>query len=478
MKRAAALVLMAVMMAVAVGCYGQFVAHVLARGASVIHEKWSSQPARLPLLFAGGGLAASAASGIVGLLAGRGRRWAPLAGLGIPFASAGAIGLLAFEAGPGVFGAAAWVAGCFVAAAAAAVAFGDACGAAWRAGLAAWMTVGTLLSLALMAFGALGVLETKLVRIPWSAILAAIALAALMRGMSRHVAATGQDPTGTARPHQQVRNGLDTEPIREVAGRLHPFIEEGRGGEEYDRLMADLAARVGAEAPGRFPALEGPRLPAAPAALAALLRAAAFAAPLAFLVPGLWAVAVPLLLAGLLLPASAAALVARREPLRAPWWLGAAALAGAGGALAAFLAVGGRWAAAGAAVGIPYALLALRARGRTRPEDIAFLRATQARALLDRRAVQTAQGVLVAASFAVLPPVLLGLPYLIGVDLPMVPLPIVAGGVLGGLCWALGAVVAGRTVKRSINALDAAHATMEKGRRAAHSRFLEQLEAL
>lgn len=479
MRRAIALGLAAVLMAVAVGCYGQFVTHVQARGANVIHEKWSSSTARMPLVLAGAGIAAAAGSGITGLLASRGKRWAPLMGLGVPLATCGAIGLLAFEAGPATFNVALSVAGCFLVTAAAATAFGDPAGAAWRAVLASWMTLGTLLSLGLMSFGALGVLETKLVRIPWSAVMAAIALAALMRGLARHVRLNGQDPSGSVLPHQQVRTGLDTAPIREVAQRLHPYIEEGRSGAAYDGLAADLADRLGVEAPERETPLPGPTLPALPAALAALLRAAAFAAPLAFLLPGQWAAAIPLLLTGLLLPASSAALVAKREPLRAPWWLASALLVGCGGAWALLLFTHQpRQAAAGAALALPYLLMALRARRLAPPEEVAFLRATHARALLQRRAVQTAQGVLVAAGFAALPPTLFGLPFLIGVELPQVPLPIVAAGVLGGLCWAMGAVVAGRTVKRAANTLDAAHAALEQGRRTAHARFLERLEAL
>jgi hypothetical protein len=478
MRHPLVLALAVLLLAAGVGPYALFAAHVLDRGDNVIHEKWSSDTARTPLVLAGAGIAAFAASGIAGLAALQGRRGQPFGGLGIPLAVSCAVGLLAFEAGPGVFWAGGTVLACFVAAAIAATTFGRETGPPWRAALASWMTVGTLLTLAVMAFGALGVLERQLPWIPWSSALAGIALATVLRGLARHVARSGQDPTAAALPHEQVRTRLDDPGIRLVAARLHPYIEEGRAGAAYDALAAELAERTGGTVPQRAPPTPGPSLPPLPAALAALLRALAFAAPPALLLPGLWALAVPLAALGLLLPATRSALLPRQEPLGAAWWLAGALVAASGAALALWLLTGdATLSSAGLALALPYAGLALWARTRAPPEELAFLRARKARAMAERRTVQITQGALVAGAFLALPAVLAGLPSIIGVELPQAPLQFVAAGALGGALWALAAVVAGAAAQRSLASLEEAHARQEAGRRAAHRTFLEALEA-
>ncbi|MEA3204012.1 MAG: hypothetical protein QOI63_1692, partial [Thermoplasmata archaeon] len=237
---------------------------------------------------------------------------------------------------------------------------------------------------------------------------------------------------------------------------------------DYDALVAELAERTGGIVPTRPVSTPGPRIPALAAGLAASLRAAAFAAPLALLLPGLWAVAVPLAVFGLLLPATRSGLLPRQEPLPATWWLSSALVAGAGAGLLHPV---------GAALALPGLGLALWARTRRLPEEIAFLRARKARALVERRTVQATQGALVAGAFLGLPLALAGLPALIGVELPQAPLPFVAAGALGGTLWSLGALVAGGAAQRSLAALDGAHAQQEAGRRAFHRTFLESLEA-
>ncbi|HUR64456.1 MAG TPA: hypothetical protein VM241_08260 [Candidatus Thermoplasmatota archaeon] len=470
--------LAALLLAAGAGPYALFASHVLERGDNVIREPWGSAAARLPLTLAAVGIAAFAASGVTGLAALKGSRWQPFAGLGIPLAASCAVGLLAFVAGPGVFSAGGAVFACFAATAVAAASLGREQGAPWRVALLSWMTIGTLLTLGVMAVGALGVLEKQLPRVPWSAVLAGIALAALMRAMARHVGRVGQDPTPAALRHVQVRRGLETEEIRGVADRLHPFIEEGRGGADYDALAEEVALRAGGVVPRRPVAQAGPGLPSAAAGLAAVLRAAAFAAPFAFLLPGPWALAVPAILLGLLLPATRSTLLPRREPLPASWWLAGALVAGAGASFAAWLAVKDlALASAGFAFAAPYLGLALWARRRPMPEEIALLRARKAHSLVARRTVQAVQGSLVAGAFLALPAAIAGVPLLIGVGPPQAPLPFIMAGALGGLCWALAALVAGGAAQRSLAALDGAHAQQEAGRRAAHRAFLESLEA-
>ncbi|MEA3203250.1 MAG: hypothetical protein QOI63_925, partial [Thermoplasmata archaeon] len=166
MRHPVLLGLAVLLLAVGIGAYAAFAGHVLDRGDAVIREKWSSDTARTPLVLAGLGIAACAASGVVGQAALRGVRWQPFAGLGIPLAVAGGVGLLAFEAGPGVFYAGGAVLACFLASATVAAILGREQGAPWRVALASWLAVGTLLTLAVMAFGALGVLEKQLPRVP------------------------------------------------------------------------------------------------------------------------------------------------------------------------------------------------------------------------------------------------------------------------------------------------------------------------
>jgi hypothetical protein len=468
MRHPLLLALAVLLLAAGTGPYAIFAGHVLDRGDAVIREAWDSESARLPLILAGAGIAAFAASGILGLAALRGARAQPLAGLGIPLAAACAVGLLAFEAGPGVFYAGGAVLACFVLSATAATALGREQGLGWRVALRSWLAAGTLLTLLVMAFGALGVLEKQLPRVPWSAVLAGIALATLMRALARHVTRTGQDPAAAALRHEQVRTGLDDGSIRAVAARLHPFIEEGRGGAGYDALAAELAARTGGSVPARPASRPGPRMAPPLAGLAAALRAAAFALPPALLLSGVWAIAVPLAVFGLLLPATRATLLPRREALPAAWWLASALLAGGGAALLHPL---------GGLLALPYLGLALWARTRRLPEEAAALRAGKARAIAGRRTVQAVQGALVAGAFLALPLALAGLPALIGVALPQAPLPFVLAGALGGALWALGAVAAGTAAQRSLAALDGAHAQQEAARRAFHRAFLENLEA-
>ncbi|MFO1535726.1 MAG: hypothetical protein ABR586_08685 [Thermoplasmatota archaeon] len=479
MRHPVVLGLASLLLAAGLAPYALFASHVLERGDNVIHEKWSSDTARTPLVLAAVGIAAFAASGAVGMAATRGSRWQPLAGLGLPLAAACAVGLLAFEAGPAVFAAGGTVLACFVAAALAATLFGREQGPPWRVAVLSWTTIGTLLTLAVMAFGALGVLEKQLPRIPWSSVLAAIALAALMRAMARHVARAGQDPTPAALPHQQVRVRLDDEGIRSVAERLHPYIEEGRNGADYDHLTAELARRTGGAATDRLKPPFTPSLPPAPMALAASLRAAAFAAPVALLLPDPpWALAVPLTLFGLLLPATRSTLLPRGEPLPAAWWAASGALAGAGGALLVWLIVGSPvLATAGLATALPYLGIALWARRRTLPEEIAFLRRAKAHAIAGRRTVQAVQGGLVAGAFLSLPALLAGLPLLIGVELPQPPLQFILAGALGGVAWALAALVAGTAARGALGTLDGAHERQEQARREHHRTFLESLEA-
>ncbi|HEX2066819.1 MAG TPA: hypothetical protein VHI93_08410, partial [Candidatus Thermoplasmatota archaeon] len=128
------LALAALLLVAGAAAYAAFVLHVLDRGDRVVHEAWRSSSARTPLLLAAAGITACAAAGAVGRAALRGSRWRPVGAMGIPAAIAGALGLLAFAAGPGAFAAALSVLACFAAAALGAALLGGP-GPLWRAAL-------------------------------------------------------------------------------------------------------------------------------------------------------------------------------------------------------------------------------------------------------------------------------------------------------------------------------------------------------
>ena len=462
------------------GLYAVFVEHVLDRGEGIVKESVKSQTARQPLLMGCAGIAALAVSGIVAVASPLGRRrLGPLAALGLPLSAGAVTGLGAFSLGRSALMLA------LVVAAPSLLTCAIACltpprprPGIGRFLLRSWMATGFLVGLGLAAVGGLTLAEKALPRVPWSSLLAALAAMTLLQLAARYVGQHGAVPTGLATDHQQERTVQDTPAIRRVGERLHPFIEEGRGAQDYAQLTAQLATATQQPA-GAVPA-PPPGAPALPAAVAwgcALLRVGAFVAPAAILLPGL-AAPVALVGVGLLLPFTRAAMAPRGEPLpRAAWALGALLMAGGGWFAGQAVGPGTLLGPLGTVLGAPFAVLLLASLRRRRlPGHLAHLRLRHAQALHQRWGRNAAGGAALAVSALLLPAGMWGVSALLGIGLPGVswrPLGAVAGG---GALGAAAAALAGPAAARHRAGLDAQHARLVQERGLAHRTFLERLE--
>jgi hypothetical protein len=469
----------AVLAVAGLASYAVFVQHVLARGDAIVDEPIQAPEAATPLASAAAGIVLLAASGIVGLGSAtlRSLRLRPLAGLGLPWAGCALLAILAFVAGSTVLTVCGTIALLFLGTAALACLAPPGLGGPAGFLFASWIGVGTLVGLGLVAAVGLAVLDEARPTVPWSFLLAAAALGALVGMVARH-AHRGTELLAYA-PHEQARRPHTTEAIQLAAARLHGYVEEGRDGAGYTELAASLAT---ASASAALPEVQAPppppsTLPGWRATLVALLRGLAFAAPVALLVQGVLGLGAALAVLGALLPFLRDALSPRKEPTGPVRWLLGGLLLGAGGWLATqeLLADDPLLAHAGAAAALPWLALGAFAFRRRRPEGLAHLRVAHAERLAAkaRRQAVTSAGLLVASLG--LPSLLWLVAQLVGLEVPAIPLPVLAAGALSGLLALLAALLVGGT-KGHRDALRAALDEQAAGRRAAHSRFLDQLE--
>lgn len=460
--------------------YSVFVEHVLDRGEGIVKESVKTKSARQPLTMAGVGVALLAASGCVGLAPPlRRRQLGPLAALGLPLAGAAVIGVGAFALGRAAL---------LLAAATAAPALATCLVACLtpprpqlglvRFLLRSWMATGLLVGLGLLAYGGLSLAQNAMPRVPWSSLLAAVAVATVVQVAARYVGQHGATPSLERLDHQQVRVAQDTPAIRLVADRLHPFVEEGRAPDAYATLGAHLAAATGQPADAApLPTPGAPAVPAAMAWLACVARAAAVAAPAALLFPGFW-LAVALGVTGAVLPFTRAALAPRKEPAsRVAWALATALLAAAGILAGRAFAPGTLLAWSGAALALPgLAVTLVTLRRRRAVPDLAHRRERHAQSLQDRWLRNALLGGGLAVGAVLVPAAASGVALLLGLVQPPVAWPPLLALALGGTLWAASAALAGPAVQRHRRRLAQQQAEATAQRRQAHRTFLERLE--
>lgn len=472
-----------VLLVAGVALYAGFVKHVLDRGNTIVDESIQSKSARGPLQLAGTGILCAAASGLVSFgPAIRGRRFAPLLGIGLAAVPAGLVGATAFSIGRTSF----TLAGAVAAPSVVTLLIACAIPPRERPGLArfigrSWMATGFLLGLVLLALFGLELAETVRPRVPWASVFAALALGTLMQMAARFVAMHGPHLEAQARDHQQVRDGQDTAAIRAVAQRLHPYIEEGRGAEAYAALARDMGAAVGQDGTD-LPAVAPtrPALPTLAAGGAALLRAAAVALPAIFLVPRLGGPAAVLLF-GLTLPWTRRSLAPRGDRLPRSWWLAGALLMAAAGAWAGsqllIPGVGRLTMFLAAVLALPYLILfAAHLRRHVVPDHMAFLRLEHAQLLARTWARSVRRGLAVAAGAVLLPPMLWLASRMSGLAIESLPWPVLLTVAAAGILWSLAALLAGPAAQRHRLHLAAQHAGQVQARATAHRLFLDRLE--
>lgn len=463
--------------------YGGFVKHVLDRGEGIVDLAIQSKAARGPVQLAASGILCFAASGLVSFApALRGRRLSPLLGVGLALVAPALVGFSAFSLGRTSF----LLALALAAPSGATLLLACAVPPSPRPGLGrfllrSWMATGFLGGLVLAALFGLELAETARPRVPWASVLAALAIGTFVQLAARYVAQHGGAPRGIARDHQQVRHVHETADIRAVADRLHPFVEEGRGSEEYARLAQDLGTVARQGPPGTL--VEAPSPPTLPPALAAVVagvRAAAFAVPVWVLVPIL---GLPAAVAafGLVLPFARMAIDPRKEPSPRWWWLASAAVMGAGGAwLGHHLRAPGfdrLTLPFGGAFAVPYlAVFLWTLRQRPLPGHLAFLRLERAQRLAATWRRQAGRGVGLAVASLALPPTLWVASRLAGVRIPPVAWPVLLAFTASGVLWAIAAALAGPAAARHRARLAAQHAARVQARAAAHRAFLDRLE--
>lgn len=465
--------------------YAGFVKDVFARGDKIVDVSLKSKEARPMLQLGGSALLCFAASGLVSFVpALRGRRLSPLLGLGLALVPGALVGLTAFSLGRTALRLA------LVVAAPSLLTMAVACAVPPRPrpGLGrflarSWMATGFLVGLVLLALAGLDLAETARPRVPWASVMAALAIGTVLQMAARYVALHGARPTAFAVDHQQKREAHETDAVRAVADRLHPYVEEGRGQEAYAALAHDLGA-VGRLQPPPPPELPAgpPVLPGPHAAVAAALRAAAFAVPVAVLVPLVgWPTAAATF--GLLLPLARKSLNPAKDPTPRAWWLAGAAAAAAGGAW-----LGSRFSAyawglarltwpAAAVLGAPYAVVFLGTLAqRPLPGHIGHLRLEQARRLGARWLRSAGRGLAVAAVSLGSPAILWAVALSTGLRVPAVPWRLLVAVAAAGVLWALAAVVCGPAASRHRAQLDAQHQAQVQARASAHRMFLDRLE--
>ena len=478
-RLAPTLLVMAILLAAGLGCYGVFVQHILDRGDTIVDEPVESPEASGPLMAAGAGILLLIASGIAGLSpVVRGHRLAPLAGFGLPLAVAGLVGGSAFGIGKSAFTL------ILILLVPSLLTAGIAClvppgpPSLTRFLLRSWMATGFLLGLALMAFGGLSLLEDVLPHLPFASVVAALAIGTLIQLAARYVARHGRDVEGLALKHQQVRHVHETVGIRAVADRLHPFIEEGRDGPDYELLTQQLGKAGGQPAiAAPVPAPGRPTLPHRLSISVAILRSVAIGLPLLVL-RGELGVGAALVVAGLALPFARAILSPPEEPSRRLAWLGGSLLMAAGGVFLLFaFGLPTANAVLGAALGLPYLIILITTlRHRPVPAHLAFLRVAHARKLASRHRREAARGLVLAGGMVIATPTLWVLSFLIGIALPTLPPLALALGALSGLLWAGAAWLIGPGAELHRRGLAVEQASQAQARRTAHSLFLERLE--
>lgn len=472
-----------VLLALGAALYGGFVKSVMDRGDKVVDIDIKSKAARGPVQLAATGVLCLIASGLASFAPVlRGRQLSPLLGIGLALVAPALIGLTAFSVGRTAFALA------LVVAAPSLLTLIIACltpprprPSLGRFLLRSWMATGFLAGLVLLALLGLELAEKARPRVPWASVLAALAVGTLCQLAARYVAQHGADLDAIAKDHQQVRHVHETDAIRAVAGKLHPFMEEGRAGEEYGTLAADLGAVTKQRVPAapQLP-LGPPTLPPPLAATVAALRAAAFAVPVWVLVPILGHPAAVVAF-GLLFPFTRMALGPRKEPSPRWAWLAGAVVMGAGGAWAgSYLRAPGfdrlTWPFAGI-LALPYLVLFITTlRTRPVPGHLAFLRLERAQAMAAAWKRQAGRGVGLAVASLALPPALWLASLLAGVRIPPVAWPVLLAFVAGGVLWAVAALLVGPAAAPHRARLGAQHAARVQARAAAHRAFLDTLE--
>ncbi|MEK6975774.1 MAG: hypothetical protein AABY18_05480 [Candidatus Thermoplasmatota archaeon] len=478
-----ATVIVLVLLAAGAALYAGFVKDVLDRGKDIVDISLKSKAARGPLQLAGAGILCMAASGLVSFARPlRGRRLSPLLGLGLALVPAALVGVTAFSLGRTSFMLA------LIVAAPSVLTLAIACltpprprPGLGRFLLRSWMATGFLIGLTALALFGLELAEKARPRVPWASVFAALALGTLVQLAARFVAMHGSELDPVAKDHKQVRTVHETEAIRDVAARLHPFIEEGRDGDDYVRLAEDLGKVTRQPVPAVPDLASGPpTLPVAQAGAVAVLRATAASAPLVVVVPVLgWPAAVVAF--GLALPFARMSLNPRKEPSPRLWWLaGAAVMAGGGAWAGSFLRAPGFERLTlpfGAALALPYLILfLLTLRKRTVPGHLAFLRLEHAKALGERWRRNVGRGLGVAAGSLGLPPALWLVSRMVGIRIHAVAWPVLIAIAAGGLLWALAGLLSGPAAARHRSRLGAQQAARVQARAAAHRTFLDRLE--
>ncbi len=475
----------ALLLAAGGGLYAGFVKHVLDRGDHIVDVSVKSKAARPPLQLGASALVCFAGSGIASFAKPvRGRRLAPLLGIGLPLVPAGLVGLTAFSLGRTSLTLA------LVVLAPSVLTMAVACAVPpkpypglGRFLLRSWMATGFLVGLVLLALSGLELAETARPRVPWASVFAALAIGTLVQLAARYVGMHGSRPSPVAVDHEQKREAHETDAIRAVAARLHPFVEEGRDAVAYDALASELATVGKLQAPAAPELPTGPHaLPPAAAGCAAVLRAAAVACPVAVLVPVFgWPAAVVAF--GLVLPFTRMALEPRKDRLPRGWWLAGAALMALGGAWAgSFLQAPALGLArltlpAAGVLALPHLVLFLASLRRTPlPGHIAYLRLEHARRLARTWPKQLVGGLAVAGAALGLPLVLWAASQMTGLRIPSVQWPILLAFAAGGALWAVASALCGPAAVRHRARLGAEHDARVAARAAAHRAFLTRLE--
>lgn len=472
-----------ILLGAGIALYAGLVKHVLDRGDDIVNESIKSKEARAPLQLAGTGLLCAAASGLLSFSPPvRGRRLAPLLGIGLAALPAGIVGATAFSLGRTSFALAGAVA------APSLVTLLIACAVPprprpglWRFIARSWMATGFLFGLVLLAIFGLELAETARPRVPWASVFAALALGTLVQLAARYVGMHGAHLQAVAQDHRQERGAHETDAIRAVAARLHPFIEEGRAPEAYDALARDLGAAAG-QASVPTPLLPPGRaaLPTLAAGGAAVLRAAAWALPVLPLVPRLGA-PVALAVFALVLPWTRRTLAPPGDRLPRTWWLAGALGMGASGAWVGWhLTAPGfarlTWPFA-AALALPYlVLLGASLRVVPAPSDIAHRRLAHANRLAQAWRRSALRGLAVAVAAVLLPALTWLASRMTGIAITAPPWSVLVALAAAGVLWALAAFVAGPVARRHRQQLSSLHQAQVQARAAAHRMFLDRLE--
>lgn len=472
-----------VLLATSAVLYADLVQHVLDRGDDIVQESVRSASARQPLQLAGTGLLCAAASGLLSFHpAVRGRRFAPLLGIGLAALPAGLVGATAFSVGRTAF----VLAGAVAAPSLVTLLLACAVRPRPHPGLLrfiarSWMATGFLLGLVLLAMFGLELAEIARPRVPWASVFAALAIGTLLQLAARYVGMHGARLSALAQNHQQERGAHETDAIRAVANRLHPFIEEGRDPDGYAALARELGAAAGQ------PAVASTEVPAGSTALptpaaggAALLRALAVAIPLLPLVPRLGG-PVALLAFALLLPWMRRTLAPAGDRLPRTWWLvGALGMAGAGAWAGTQLTAPGLarlTAPLAVACALPYlALFAASYRRTATPSSIAHARLTHATRMAQTWRRSAGRGLAVAGLALLLPLGTWLASRMTGIPIEAPSWFLLVGLAASGLLWAAAAALAGPAAKGHRQQLAALQAAQRRARSEAHRLFLDRLE--